>query len=128
KASERLLYSVERILEASGGKSVSKAGTIGLALWLMNLGGVDENGQTFAQDDVELPKLGEVHAEVLAWTQSEKSSDHDLTVILRKTGEATRENRFVKMAGNHAFVAELARALRAVSKGGVTASISELVA
>lgn len=127
KASERLLYSVERILEATDGKQVSKAGTFGLALWLLNLGNTDENGQTFAQDDVELPKLGEVHAEVLAWTQSENSSDHDLTVILRKAGEATRENRFVKMAGNHAFVAELARSLRSVSKVGVTASINELL-
>jgi len=116
KASERILYAIERALAKSGGKTVVKAPTLVFACWLLNLGSTDEWGHTFQQDDAELHKLGEVHAEVLAWVRAETADKHVLAHILRKIGETVRDNRFVAMAGKDAFVTYLAEVLKSVSK------------
>ncbi len=128
KASGRLAYAVERIYTASGGSLLSKAGTFGVALWLLNLGNVDEHGHAFKQDDAELDKLSGVHAKALAWTQGESSTDHELADLLREAGKLGRESRFIKMADNDAFIAELGRSLRLVSRKGVSQSINQLLA
>ena len=128
KASERLLFAVERALELSEGKEVLKAPTFVFACWLLNLGNTDELGNTFQQDDVELPKLGEVHQSVIAWTRAANPQNHDLASILRKIGETVRDNRFVQMAGVDAFIQELSWALATLTREGTSKAVAELLA
>jgi fructuronate reductase len=127
KASERILFSIERALELSEGKTLLKAPTFVFACWLLNLGNTDEFGNTFQQDDPELSKLSEVQQSIITWTRSAKPNNHDLSSILRKIGEIVRDNRFVQMAGNEAFIHELAWALLELSNEGTNKAIEALL-
>jgi mannitol-1-phosphate/altronate dehydrogenase len=128
KASERILFAVERAHKLSDGKRILKAPTFVAACWLLNLGNTDEFGHHFQQDDVELPKLTEVYQAVLNLTRSAEPQAHELAHILRKTGESVRDNRFVQMAGVDAFVQELLWALTNITKFGTSTAIAFLLA
>lgn len=128
KASERILFAVERAYKLTDGKQVLKAPTFVAACWLLNLGNTDEFGHSFQQDDVEQPKLGDVYQQVLNWTRSEDPQTQELAHILRKIGETVRDNRFVQMAGVDAFVQELAWALTTIAREGTKKAIAALLA
>lgn len=128
KASERILFAVERAHKLSDGRRILKAPTFVAACWLLNLGNTDEFGHHFQQDDVELPKLTEVYQAVLNLTRSVEPQAHELAHILRKTGESVRDNRFVQMAGVDAFVQELLWALTTITKLGTSSAIAALLA
>ncbi len=127
KASERIAYAVERALVITNGEKVLKAPTFVFACWLLNLGGTDELGNTFQQDDVEQPKLAAVYQEVLAWTRSEDRDHHLLAHTLRTIGEVCRDNRFVVMAGKAGFVTELAWALTELTSSDTKTAIRKLL-
>lgn len=127
KASERIAYAIERALKVTNGKTILKAPVFVFACWLMNLGCTDELGNTFQQDDVELPKLAGVYQDVLSWCRS-NGDDVALAQILRNIGEICRDNRFVVMAGKEPFVAELAWALNQLATTDTLTAIRNLLA
>lgn len=127
KASERIAYAVERALKVTSGKTVLKSASFVFACWLMNLGCTDEMGNSFSQDDVELPKLAGVYQDVLAWCRS-NGDENALAQILRNIGEICRDNRFVVMAGKEPFVEELAWALTKLASTDTLTAIGSLLA
>ncbi|CAN5534885.1 mannitol dehydrogenase family protein [soil metagenome] len=128
KASERIAYAVERALEITDGAKVLKAPTFVFACWLLNMGCSDELGNSFEQDDKELPKLSIVYHQLLAWTRSPDHSHHALAHLLRTIGEICSDNRFVVMASKEGFLSELTWALLQLTTGDTKTAICNLLA
>lgn len=134
KVSERLLVAVERSLSAHG--KVLSVPVFITACWLLNLGSEDEFGQSIALNDPDAPQLEDLHEELVNWlgavdandTETQNETRAALAMLVRRIGEAVKDNRFVRLSANAAFIEELSWAVVTIHKLGVEQAIDALLA
>lgn len=126
KASERVAYAFEMVLENSNGVTLARAATHTFAGWLLNIDCVDERGIEFVQDDPDLVRLKEISDDIAQWLHGDQE-DRGVAHILRHIGELFGDNRMIMLASKSSFVQELAWSLRELAASGTIVATRKLL-
>ncbi len=117
----------ERVLAIPASTSNRSVIAFVMAVWLLNLGGKNECGDTIHLEDPQAAKLVELHEEVVRWTQSARPKQSELASLIRHLGEAVSDERFIRMAGVTAFNRDLKWSLLQITKYGAEATIKSFL-
>lgn len=126
KASERVAYAYEVVVQTGDGTRQSRVPIFTFANWLLNLEGIDERGIELEQDDPDLPLLADVATDVSNWLRS-GSDWQKLAQILRRIGEIFADNRMILLASRSSFLRELAWSLAEISEHGILLAARHLL-
>lgn len=130
KVSDRLLSAVEKSFKTNG--KLLKVPAFATALYLLNIGLINEKSQKFIQDDAELHKMVSIYEFIIRRLKTLPSERNTLSPaaiqeILEDMSLALGgDPRFIKLSKNRQFVMCLAWSLVSIHRNGLEKAIDML--